>query len=83
MYTIDTASRNSIQIITQSRLVREPFISAIRSRYVIQYLMPVIISKVDLNIRETPVKCYIWSTASYDAENCTLRAVDQKHLESS
>jgi len=78
MYTIDTASHNSIQIITQSHLVREPFISAARLSYVIQYLMPVIIGKVDLNIRGNPVKCYIWNTASYEAENCTLRKVDQK-----
>ena len=29
------------------------------------------------------VKCYIWSIALYGAETWTLRAVDQKHLESS
>ena len=28
------------------------------------------------------MKCYIWSIALYGAENRTLRAVDQKHLES-
>ena len=28
------------------------------------------------------VKCYIWSIALYGAETGTLRAVDQKHLES-
>jgi hypothetical protein len=28
------------------------------------------------------VKCYIWSIALYAAETWTLRAVDQKHLES-
>ena len=28
------------------------------------------------------MKCYIWSTALYGAETWTLRAVDQKHLES-
>jgi len=28
------------------------------------------------------VKCYVWSIASYGAETWTLRAVDQKHLES-
>jgi len=28
------------------------------------------------------VKCYIWNIALYGAENWTLRAVDQKHLES-
>jgi hypothetical protein len=45
--------------------------------------MPVIITKVDLNIREKLVKCYVWSTASYGAENCTLGKVEQKFLESS
>jgi len=29
------------------------------------------------------VKCYVWSIALYGAETWTLRAVDQKHLESS
>jgi hypothetical protein len=28
------------------------------------------------------VKCYTWSIALYGAEICTLRAVNQKHLES-
>jgi hypothetical protein len=42
----------------------------------------VFISKLDLNLRKKPVKCYIWSTALYDAGNCALRKVDQKHLES-
>jgi len=28
------------------------------------------------------VKCYVWSLALYGAETWTLRAVDQKHLES-
>jgi hypothetical protein len=28
------------------------------------------------------VKCYIWSTALYNAENRTLLKVDQKYLES-
>jgi len=28
------------------------------------------------------VKCYVWSVALYGAESWTLRAVDQKHLES-
>ena len=33
-------------------------------------------------MRKKLVKCYIWSTALYDAETWTLRTVDQKHLES-
>jgi len=35
-----------------------------------------------LKLRKKPVKCYIWSKALYGAETWTLRAVDQKHLES-
>jgi len=36
----------------------------------------------DLELSKKLVKCYIWSIALYDAETGTLRAVDQKHLES-
>ena len=36
-------------------------------------------STLDLEVRK---KCYNWSRASYGAETWTLRAVDQKHLES-
>jgi len=39
-------------------------------------------STLDLELRKKLVKCYIWSIALYDAETWTLRAVDQKHLES-
>jgi hypothetical protein len=39
-------------------------------------------SKVDLNLRKKLVKCYIWRVALYGDETWTLRAVDQKHLES-
>ena len=39
-------------------------------------------STLDLNLRKKPVKCYIWSMALYGAETWTLRAADQKHLES-
>jgi hypothetical protein len=39
-------------------------------------------SKMDLELRKKQVKCYIWSIALYGAETGTLRAVDQKHLES-
>jgi hypothetical protein len=35
-----------------------------------------------LNLRNKLVKCYIWSMALYGAETWTLRAGDQKHLES-
>ena len=37
---------------------------------------------LDLNLRKKLVKCYIWSMALYGAETWTLRAADQKHLES-
>ena len=39
-------------------------------------------SKLDLNFRKKLVKCYIWSMALYGAETWTLRAADQKYLES-
>ena len=39
-------------------------------------------STLDLNSRKKLVKCYIWSMDLYGAENCTLRAADQKYLES-
>jgi len=37
---------------------------------------------LDLELRKKLVNCYIWSIALYGAETGTLRAVDQKHLES-
>jgi hypothetical protein len=40
-------------------------------------------STLDLELRNKLVKCYVWSIALYGAETWTLRAVDQKHLESS
>ena len=39
-------------------------------------------SKLDLNLRRKLVKCYVWSMALYGAETWTLRATDQKRLES-
>jgi len=39
-------------------------------------------SKLDVNLRKKLMKSYVWSIALYGAENWTLRAVDQKHLES-
>ena len=39
-------------------------------------------STLDLNLRKKLVKCYVWSMVLYGAETWTLRAVDQKHLES-
>jgi len=38
--------------------------------------------KLDLNLRKKIVKCYIWSMALYGAETWTLRAAEQKYLES-
>jgi hypothetical protein len=42
--------------------------------------MALFTSKMDIDLRKKLVKCYIWSIVSY--ETWTLRAVDQKHLES-
>ena len=39
-------------------------------------------STLDLELRKKLVKYYIWSIALYGAETWTLRAVDQKYLES-
>jgi len=39
-------------------------------------------STLVLKLRKKLVKCYIWSTALYDAETWMLQTVDQKHLES-
>jgi hypothetical protein len=39
-------------------------------------------STSDLELRKKLVKCYIWSIALYGTETWTLRAVDQKQLES-
>ena len=39
-------------------------------------------SKLDLNLRKKLVKCYVWIMALYGAETWTLRATDQKRLES-
>ena len=39
-------------------------------------------SKLDLNLRKKLVKCYIWRMALYGAETWTLRAADQKYMES-
>ena len=38
--------------------------------------------QIDLNLRKKLVKCYIWIMAFYGAETWTLRAADQKYLES-
>jgi hypothetical protein len=39
-------------------------------------------STLDLEMRKKLMNCYIWSRALYGAETWTLRAMDQKHLES-
>ena len=39
-------------------------------------------STLDLELTKKLMKCYVWSTALYGVETWTLRAVDQKHLES-
>jgi hypothetical protein len=40
-------------------------------------------SKLDVNLREKLVKCYIWSVALCGAETWRVRKVEQKLLESS
>ena len=42
----------------------------------------VLLAHWTLELRKKLVKCHIWSIALYGAENLTLRAVDQKQLES-
>jgi len=39
-------------------------------------------STLDLELRKKLLKCYVWSIDLYGGETWTLRAVDQKHLES-
>jgi len=39
-------------------------------------------STLDLELRKKLVNCNVWSIALYGAETLTLRAVDQKYLES-
>jgi len=39
-------------------------------------------STLDLELRKKLMKCYVWGIVLYGAETWTLRAVDQKHLES-
>jgi hypothetical protein len=36
-------------------------------------------SKLDLNLRKKPVKCYIVSINLYGVENGTFRKIDQKY----
>ena len=42
----------------------------------------VFISQLDLNVRKTLVKRYIWNITLYGAEILTLRKIYQKYLES-
>ena len=37
-------------------------------------------SKLDINLRKKPDKCYIWSVALYGSETWALPKVDQKYL---
>jgi hypothetical protein len=39
-------------------------------------------STLDLKLRKKLAKCYVWSIVLYGAETWTLRAVEQKHMES-
>jgi hypothetical protein len=38
-------------------------------------------STLDLELKKKLVKCYLWGIVVYGVKTCTLRAVDQKHLE--
>jgi len=44
--------------------------------------MTFFVGTLDLELRKKLVKCYIWNITLYGAETWTLRAVDQKHLQS-
>jgi hypothetical protein len=44
--------------------------------------MEIFTSKMDLELKKNLVKCYIWSIELYGAETWTLRAEDEKYLES-
>ena len=46
------------------------------------YKKTVFTSKLDLNLKNKVVKCYICSIALYCAETWALRKVDQKYMES-
>jgi hypothetical protein len=48
----------------------------------IKLIINIFTSTLALKLRKKIVKYYIWSIALYGAETWTLRAVDQKHLES-
>jgi len=45
-------------------------------------MMALFTSILDLVLRKKLVKCYVWSIVLYGAATWTLRAVDQKNLES-
>ena len=51
-------------------------------KFIYIYIFNLFTSKLDLNLRKKLVKCYVWSMAVYGAETWTLRATDQKRLES-
>ena len=38
-------------------------------------------TKLDLNLKKKPLKCYILRKGPQGAENCTLWKLDQKYLE--
>ena len=48
----------------------------------VPHIYAFIVASVRKRKRKKLVKCYIWSIALYGAETWTLRAVDQKHMES-
>jgi len=40
---------------------------------------PLLTSKLDLNLRNKLIKCYLWSIALYGADDWTLRKAAQKY----
>jgi hypothetical protein len=51
-------------------------------KYPFNYKRVLFTGKVDLELREKLVKCYIWSGALYGAEIGTVWGVDRKQMES-
>jgi hypothetical protein len=44
--------------------------------------IPLLTSKVNIELRKKLVRCHVWSIALYVSETWTLRKLEQKYLES-
>jgi hypothetical protein len=53
-----------------------------KQRFVTCYIKDFIYTRKKPNFYKSKPKCYIWSVALYGAETWTLRAAEEKHLES-